>query len=310
MEPIPSNAPANSPSKEAIAASKISGIPLMPEEKQAPQPVEQPVADAEVQAEGQTDQPATESEMEELEFDGVKFNLPKEHAPKVKDALLREADYTRKTQEVSERARVVSEQEKLLQLNREFHTSTLDDIAQVKSFDQAIAQYANVDWMSMQTDELIRTRTRYDQLKEARQNAARTLEQKWAQFNQKREEHLKGLEKAGREEAARRIQGFDDKKASALKDYAKSQGYTDSEVAMMFYRPQDIQMIWKAQQFDSLPKGTVQQRVTKAPPVLKPGASQGQQAGDKLQASFKAATGKQREAIGGEIMARKMGLKH
>lgn len=295
---------------EAIAASKISGIPLgKPAEASPPQEArDQPEVEIGGQPQGEPEQAIAESEVEEIEFDTVRFPVPKEHSQKIRDALLREADYTRKTQEVSERARVVSEQEKLLNLNREFHQASIDDIANLKALDQALSRYANVDWMQMQTDELIRTRTQYDQLREARERASKTLDQKWASFNQKREEHLKSLEKAGRDEATRRIQGFDDKKAQSLKDYAKKSGYTDSEVAMMFYRPQDIEMIWKAMQFDSLPRDSVQQRVTKAPPVLKPGASQPQQsAGDKLQAAFKGETDKQRKyQLGGEILAKKM----
>ena len=184
--------------REAIAASKISGIPIgVPEVAPAPQPgSEQPDVETGVQgAEGpQTEQPAPGSDLEEIEFDTVKFTVPKEHSQKVKDALLREADYTRKTQDVSERARVVAEQEKLFQLNRDFHNASIDDIAQVKALDQAIAQYANVDWQNMQLDELTRTRLRYDQLKEARDNSRKSLEQKWAQFNSKRQEQLQVLE--------------------------------------------------------------------------------------------------------------------
>jgi hypothetical protein len=298
--------------RELRAASKIAGMNL--ETPPAPQPaVEQPTVETgvqppEVEVGTETEQAATDSELEEIEFDTVKFTVPKEHSQKVRDALLREADYTRKTQDVSERARVVSEQEKLLQLNREFHNATIDDMADLKAYDKALAQYANVNWMGMQTDELMRTRLQYDQLKEARQKAAETLNSKWGQFNQKRQEQLKALEKAGRDEASRKIQGFDDKKAQVLKDYALSNGYTDSEVSQMFFRPQDILMIWKAQQFDSLPKGSVQQRVTKAPPVMKPGPQAPQlKADDKQLVVFRAAKNRaEKEAIGREILARKM----
>ena len=168
----------------------------MPEPKKAPVTADAPVVDAPPQetqpeqtdalAEDQTalgaesDQPGTDSELEEIDFDGVKFNLPKQHVQKVKDALLRESDYTRKTQEVSERARVVSEQERLFQAQAQFHKDSIDDIAQIRALDQAIAQYANVNWMGMQTDELMRTRLQYDQLKEARERAMQSLNGKWS----------------------------------------------------------------------------------------------------------------------------------
>lgn len=308
---------------ERIATAKISGIP-MPEPKKAPAAEvvteappqetqsEQPEALAEDQtaAPAESDQPATDSELEEIEFDGVKFALPKQHVQKVKDALLRESDYTRKTQEVSERARVVSEQERLFQAQSQFHKDSIDDIAQIRALDQAIAQYANVNWMGMQTDELMRTRLQYDQLKEARQKATESLNGKWAKFNQERTEQLKRLETAGRDAVSRKIAGFNEAQAKELMDYARKAGYSEPQVSMIFYNPLDIEMIWKAKQFDALQgtKGVINQRVTKAPPVAKPGPSASQKSeGEKTLVKFYAEKNKaKKEALGAEILARKM----
>jgi len=306
---------------ERIATAKISGIP-MPEPKKAPAevvevpPQETQTEQTEALAEDQTaapaesDQPATDSELEEIEFDGVKFNLPKQHVQKVKDALLRESDYTRKTQEVSERARVVSEQERLFQAQQQFHKDSIDDIAQIRALDQAIAQYANVNWMGMQTDELMRTRLQYDQLKEARQKATESLNSKWSRFSTERTEQLKRLESAGRDAASRKIAGFNEAQAKELMEYARRAGYSEPQVSMIFYNPLDIEMIWKAKQFDALQgtKGVINQRVTKAPPVAKPGPSASQKSeGEKTLVKFYAEKNKaKKEALGAEILARKM----
>jgi hypothetical protein len=309
---------------ERIAASKISGIPI-PEPQKAQEPVaaapeappqepqaEQPEALAEDQtAQGaESDQPATDSELEEIEFDGVKFALPRQHVQKVKDALLRESDYTRKTQEVSERARVVSEQERLFQAQSQFHKDSIDDIATIRALDQAIAQYANVNWMGMQTDELMRTRLQYDQLKEARQKATESLNAKWTKFNTERTEQLKKLEQAGREAAARKITGFNDVQAKELMDYARKAGYSEPQISMLFYNPLDIEMIWKAKQFDALQgtKGVINQRVNKAPPMAKPGPSATQKSeGEKVMVQFYAEKNKaKKEQLGAEILRRKM----
>lgn len=303
---------------ERIATAKISGIP-MPEPKkpaaaapEAPEPqAEQPELEAGDQtAQAESDQATTDSETEEIEFDGVKFALPKQHVQKVKDALLRESDYTRKTQEVSERARVVSEQEKLFQAQAQFHKDSIDDIAQIRALDQAIAQYANVNWMGMQTDELMRTRLQYDQLKEAREKATQSLNGKWSKFNHERTEQLKRLEQAGRDAASRKIAGFNETQAKELMEYARKAGYSEPQVSMIFYNPLDIEMIWKAKQFDALQgtKGVINQRVNQAPPVAKPGPSAPQKnESEKKLVQFYAEKNKaKKEALGAEILARKM----
>ena len=316
-------AEANAPTPMEIATAKISGIPLP--EPQAPvtepqqsaeapqaEAPEQPEVDAEVQApEGeQTEQQATDSGIEDIEFDGVKFSVPREHVQAIKDALMRHGDYTQKTQTLSERERVITEQQRLFEAQSQFHQSSIDDIAQIRALDQAIAQYANVNWMGMQTDELMRTRLQYDQLKEARESAQKSLDAKWRTFNQQRVESMKKLEEAGRQEAARRISGFTDKAASELKEYAKARGYQEQQITAMFYNPLDVEMIWKAKQFDALQasKTSIQNRANKAPPVLKPGATQPQKSQDeKILVQFHASkTKKDRERLGSEILAKKM----
>lgn len=305
---------------ENRAFAKISGLGLPPEPQAAPPapepptqeaPPEQPEVDTgEQPVQADSDQSAADSEAEEIEFDGIKFSLPKQHVQKVKDALMREADYTRKTQDISERSRVLSEQDRLFQSQQQFHRDSIDDIAQIRALDQAIAQYANVNWMGMQTDELMRTRLQYDQLKEARETANRRLHEKWERFNRDRSEQLKKLEQAGREAASRKIQGFNDQQAKDLSDYARKSGYNDQQIAAIFYNPLDVEMIWKAMQFDKVAgtKGAIQNRLNKAPPISRPGPSQAQKSeGEKKLVQFYAEkNAKRKEDMGGDILMKKM----
>ena len=313
------DAPA-APTPEQIAASKISGIPIGPQaqpEAPAGQPAPELTQDAAEQPQLQEGEQPLEgspdevgSEVEEIEFGDVRFPVPKEHVQKIKDALMREADYTRKTQDIAERARAISEQEKMFQAQQEFHRSSIDDIAQIRAIDQAIAQYANVNWMGMDMETLTRTRLQYDQLKEAREKAKQSLDSKWGEFNKKRAETLKNLERQGREETAKRIAGFNDENAKALQDYARKSGYTDQQIAMFFYNPLDVQMIWKAKQFDDLQanKSNISSRVNKAPPIVRPGAaSQAKPADVRQMEAFKSAKDKKsKEALGAAILAQKM----
>ena len=312
------------PSKPDIGkiASQIMGLP----QPEAPKPEtteaqsvesEQPeveTTDQALEVEGeQSEGEATGSEVEEVEFDGVRFTLPKGDVQKVKDAFMRHADYTQKTQEISERARTLSAQEQMFRAQAEFHQSTMEDISTIKAYEQAINQMGQVNWQTLSTDEALRTKIQADQLRDGLQRAKDQLNQKWSQFNQKRTETMKNLERAARSELAKRIQGFTEANERELKDYARARGYQDAAVEQLMLNPLDAEMIWKANQYDKLSaqKGTINQRANKAPPIVKPSAVQKQasEAG-KLLASFKASKDKyQKEQLGREIFSRKIGLK-
>src|SRR3990167_6068838 len=90
-------------------------------------------------------------EDEEIEHDGEKFKVPK----KLKDAFLRQADYTRKTQEVSETKRQLEARENELkqhfeqrqaqiQAQTEFQQKHIEDVAKVVSIDQRLKQLASL----------------------------------------------------------------------------------------------------------------------------------------------------------------------
>lgn len=294
---------------QAIAASKISGIPVAQEQPSpAPETPDQPVIEAEGQPEGEPEQQQAESEYEDFEFDGLRFPVPKQHVQKLKDSVLAQADYTRKTQEVSERARTISQQEKLFQVQQQFHRESVDDISAIKALDMQLAQFANVDWMNLPAEQAMRTRFAYDQLKEKRQESLNSLNQKWATFNQTREKQLKEFAKAGRDEASRRIKGFGDKEANELTDYLKKTGYMEEEIANLFYNARDVEMLWKARQFDALQdqKGSINQRVAKAPPVPKPGPSQPVKADTTLKIFQGTKDRATKEKLGAQILAKKM----
>ena len=59
----------------------------------------------EADAEGAPDEGQPEDDTEEVDWDGAKYRVPKP----LKDALLRQADYTRKTQELADQRRTVEQ---------------------------------------------------------------------------------------------------------------------------------------------------------------------------------------------------------
>ena len=94
------------------------------------------------ETEGQADEAPPEDDTEEIERDGVKYRIPKA----LKDDLLRQADYTRKTQEVAEARRALETQAQSLAQQAELARATLEHRTNLKLVEQQIAQFQNTDW--------------------------------------------------------------------------------------------------------------------------------------------------------------------
>ena len=94
----------------------------------------------ETDAEGQ--EPQAEDDTEEIERDGVKYRIPKA----LKDDLLRQADYTRKTQEVAETRRALEMQAQSLTQQAQLAEATLEHRTNLKLVEQQLATFQNTDW--------------------------------------------------------------------------------------------------------------------------------------------------------------------
>lgn len=88
------------------------------------------------------EEPAEEEEEIDLD-DDLKLKLPKSQAEKLRQAALRQADYTRKTQELAE-ARKAFEAER--QTYQQAGADEMNARAQLVNIDSQIARYQQVDW--------------------------------------------------------------------------------------------------------------------------------------------------------------------
>jgi hypothetical protein len=123
-------------------------------------------------------------ELVEVVYDGKSYQLPTE----LKDALLRQADYTRKTQEVAQ-AR------KALETARNEHhqhvantRAHIQDAARIVALNDQLAQLGQVDWRALQAQDPTRAQALYQQfqqIKVLRDRAARA----WLQREQDQASH-------------------------------------------------------------------------------------------------------------------------
>jgi hypothetical protein len=228
------------------------------------------------QTEEQAEEAAPEdSGYEEVELDGETFKVP----PKLKEAVLRQSDYTKKTQELAEHRRALQSQMQAVQIAQRFQQETAEDQAQLRGLEAQIAQYKNVNWQELDSETLIRAKHGLDQLKESANELRGKLGQKAQQFQQMSQQAINQFRAQRAESLQRLVPGWNSQADIDATRAALETGFTPDEVRDNFDARMGL-LAWKAAQFDKLQstKTAAVKQVQKAPPVVKPGATQGQNA--------------------------------
>lgn len=226
--------------------------PEQPAPADAPQAIsdDQTETSAEAGAE-EGDAPAPSApDVEEVEFEGDRYAVP----TKLKDALLRHQDYTKKTQEVAEQRRLVEfqrQQVALAESERKFGELVRDELSQMSTLDAALKQYDQLDWRALSTDEMIRYKVEIDQLKERKATLERGVQGKHAQWQQEVQRAHAQLLQQGMEAVKKAIPNFGDATIKEIKDYALSEGYTPEEIGNIL-DPRQVKTLWEAAQYRKL----------------------------------------------------------
>jgi hypothetical protein len=222
-----------------------------------------------------TDSPQTEAELAEVEYEGAKYQVP----AKIKDALLRQEDYTRKTQDLAslrketEHARELAIQR---QLDASFGESVAQETDQLKMIDAYLSQVSQkVDWANMTTDQIVRQKIEIDTLKEQRANLKAAIDGKRNEFNTGVKAKFDELRGKSRELASKSITGFNEETEKAVRAFAQTEGLSEAEVDNVLLDPRSFKLLWKAMQFDKVQAGATKatETATKAARVLKPGGA-------------------------------------
>lgn len=232
-------------------------------------------SDEQEQPQDVEEQPAEDSDgYEEIDLDGETFRVP----TKLKDAVLRQKDYTQKTQVLAEAQRLVQSQAHQIQMQRVFDERSAPVKTELQKVETRLEQFKALDWASMDTDTIVRARQSMDDLKEQATSLRSRLGGEWTQFQQAMAQNKSQMLQQGMEYLRRSIPKLDQDTVSLIRNTAISEGFTAVEVDEMA-DPRLVKVLWKASQYDALKSGqkSAVEAVRKAPPVIKPGASQGQQ---------------------------------
>ena len=223
----------------------------------------------------QTESQQVESDLAEVEYEGAKYQVP----AKIKDALMRQDDYTRKTQDLATMRRETEHARELAiqrQLDSSFGESVAQESDRLKMIDTYLSQVSQkIDWANMTTDQMLRQKMEIDDLKEQRSALKSAIDGKRNEFNTGVKAKIDELRGKSRELASKSIPGFTEETEKAVREYAKAEGLSDVEVENVLLDPRSFKLLWKAAQFDKVQAGATKatETATKAARVLKPGGA-------------------------------------
>lgn len=241
------------------------------------------VEDEELSAEAQeTEEPADEQPEEssepdddlvDAEYEGKAYKVPKE----LKEALLRQADYTRKTQEVAEVKKAVEQRAQLVQAQEAAISQNFEKAAELKQLQAQLSQFDQVDWQALSDSDPVQAQ----KLLIARQQLERSLGAKAQEFQQaqaqyqqltamQRQQLLQEQSVAVKE----RLPDFSPKVAERIREAVKGYGYSDEELsnvtdARLVHVLHDA-MKWRELQAN---KPAAMKKVAEAPRTVRPAAS-------------------------------------
>jgi hypothetical protein len=187
-----------------------------------------PTADQSNDTDGDT-QGVDPEVFEEVEYEGKKYALP----PELKDAILRQADYTRKTQELAQTRQQAEQTFAQQQARIEAERANIQAVARLTALDDRLQQYAGVDWQSLSQTDPVRAQQeffQYQQLKDSRTQFVAQIQQHEGQrAMQEQQETARQLQDAN-EALSREIKGWSPEYAQSLREVAKSLGAKEEQL--------------------------------------------------------------------------------
>ena len=233
------------------------------EEKVAPEETEEAETEEEVEddaeqeegdeTEEDSDEEQTEavSDTETVEFEGKEYNVPQE----LKDALLRNKDYTIKTQEVAEQRKELDADRDRFQEALQLQTAHTQTYTELGVIDQQLAQFNEIDWEQWrQTDPNAtqQAQIQLNQLREQRTQTVEKLNSLQAETQQKHQAETARVVEQNRAKVEKSVPNWNQDTEKAVFDYGIKRGLTENQLANTNYDPVLIGILNDARLFDEL----------------------------------------------------------
>lgn len=200
-----------------------------------------------------SDSPDDEPEPEfvEIEWEGETYSVP----AKLKDGILRQSDYTKKTQEVAEQRKAIEARQAEIERQAQMQRDHLQDVAELTSIDRQIEAYDQIDWRQLQQadpQEFIRLDWERRSLVEQRNSKTEQLSKKQQEALAKQQQEVAKRREEGLAALKRDIPDWSDETAKRVSEYGTTTaGFTPQEIATVI-DPRMVKVLDKARRWDQL----------------------------------------------------------
>lgn len=245
-------------------------------------PVEEPEALDEAPSGEEPEQVLDDDE--ELEWDGLKFRVKKSVAEKVKPALMMQADYTRKTQELAAQRAAAAAERDLFQQQARMYEATTKSRSELQALQGEIARYSTVNWaQAFQTDPTaaqIAQATLMQLQMQERQAIEKVRSEEQAFAIQAQQEFAKQLERSRAEVIARTgATNWTEQTDQALTKLGMSYGLAEFETKQFGRDPRLVHILYDnhtlrqlVAKLQAAPRGAVTQQPVGPRPEIEPPA--------------------------------------
>ena len=206
----------------------------------------------------------------------------------------RQADYTKKTQELSEQRRNIEQLESQynsqlgqMQQERQQYMDALNQLIQQSM--GGLEQFSNVDWNRLKEEDPIEFITKRDEYREA-QERVRSGQHQYTLEQQKQAGEMQALQQQVlQQEHAQMVEKIPEwgdptqqkVLATGLREYATGQGYTEEEIGSLVDH-RSLIVLMKAQKYDELQRADVKtKKVKNKPRVVRSGKGSGKKEANK-----------------------------
>jgi hypothetical protein len=211
-------------------------------------PDETPVIPAEVEAPvepGEGEAPIVEDDSEEIDFDGEKYKVPK----KIKDSLLMQADYTRKTQDVARQREAIEARAAEVAREAEARKGLEKEIGRLTLIEEQLGQYQNVDWAALRAanpEQASNHFQDYTLLRDQRDKLAAKLERDVTERSQKTQQDFAKRYAETNEVLARDIKGWNQELADKLRSFAIASGVSPEQLPQLATNAPMVKLLHQA----------------------------------------------------------------
>lgn len=187
---------------------------------------------------------ADTTEFDDFDFDGVKLKVPKGKQKDIEDALLRQSDYTKKTQAAADREKAAEAREKAMQIRTQHDEHISEGRVHLKMMDGDLNKeytfFQSPEYRKLQEDDPLGAQARFNRFqmnRDARAQLAGAL----GVLENERNSKIAEADKAAQAEASKRkeqlpreiaklVPGWNADMAGKVKAYAVAAGYAPEAI--------------------------------------------------------------------------------